>query len=220
MPLQGLLRAGDGGPASWHGCAQTAPRPRRAGLAAAWRMWATGAAEQREGRGVKSLGFGASTGRGRAVCERASVIPTGKIATLSPMTPVDPPAHLPEPAIEVWRTTIEAMAAAKTLDAGCLPAVERYATAVCRWREAERHLADEGAVLRAAKTGVPSVNVWHSIGRAAAAQITRLEAELGLVPARRSRIWQAVQPLKADGTPGKRPSLGRCGGVGRVAAQR
>ena len=125
------------------------------------------------------------------MCKRASVIPTGKIATLSPMTPVDPPAHLPESAIEVWRATIEAMAAAKTLDAGCLPAVERYVTAVCRWREAERHLADEGAVLRAAKTGVPSVNVWHSIGRAAAAQVTRLEAELGLVPARRSRIWQA-----------------------------
>ena len=122
------------------------------------------------------------------------------------MTRVDPPAHLPESAIEVWRTTIEAMAAAKTFDVGCLPAVERYAVSVSRWREAEAHLLTEGAVLAASKTHVPSINVWHSISRAAAAQVTRLEAELGLVPARRSRVWQAVQPIKADGTPGKRAS--------------
>ena len=120
--------------------------------------------------------------------------------------PLTCPAHLSPVAREVWESTIQTMAAARTLDTGTLPAVERYAVAVCRWREAERHLADEGTVLHAAKTGVPSVNVWHSISRAAAVQITRLEAELGLVPARRSRVWQAVQPLKADGTPGKRAS--------------
>jgi phage terminase small subunit len=96
------------------------------------------------------------------------------------------------------------MAHAGTLDAASLPLIERYATQWARWRHAAAKLEAEGVVTIAPVSGVPAISAWHGVARTAAVQCTKLEAELGLAPARRD-VRQAVAPLRADGTAGPRP---------------
>jgi P27 family predicted phage terminase small subunit len=114
------------------------------------------------------------------------------------------PSHLPEAARPVWDATIAAMVDAGTLAAESLVAIERYCLFYDRWREAEAMMAADGVVVRAKRTGVPAVSIWFSISRVAAVQMGKLEAELGLVPARRGRVTRAMRALQADGTPGPR----------------
>jgi P27 family predicted phage terminase small subunit len=118
-----------------------------------------------------------------------------------PRVDTSPPAHLTEAARVVWQATIEAMAAVRTLDVAALPLIERYCVWVTRWRHAEAQLADEGIILTAPRSGVPMISAWHSIARAAAAQCTRLETELALAPARRTRAAPAGRPIQANGEP-------------------
>lgn len=101
---------------------------------------------------------------------------------------------------DVWDAAIRAMAAAHTLSPENLPLVERYASAHLRWREAERMILDGGAVIAAPRSKVPMANPWLSISRSAAAAATRLEAELGLSPARRGRASRPARSLRADGS--------------------
>ena len=116
-----------------------------------------------------------------------------------------PPAHLSEAAAIVWRATITTMANAGTLDVASLPLIERYAVLWAHWRHAEEQLAADGVIVIAPVSGVPQVNAWHSVARAAASQCTKLETELALAPARRN-VQRARAPLRADGTPAPRPS--------------
>ena len=115
-------------------------------------------------------------------------------------TVLSPPAHLSAEAIEVWRAVVATMAEAKTLTAANLAAVERYAAAIVRWREAQAHVTAGGPVTLAPRTSVPMISPWLSIARAAASEASSLEKELGLSPARRSRVTQARRSLRADGT--------------------
>jgi phage terminase small subunit len=92
------------------------------------------------------------------------------------------------------------MVDAGTLAAESLAAVERYCLTYVRWREAEAMMAADGVVVRARRTGVPAISIWFSVSRIAAAQMGKLEAELGLVPARRGRATRAMRALLADGT--------------------
>jgi P27 family predicted phage terminase small subunit len=120
-------------------------------------------------------------------------------------SPIDlsPPQRLPASAAETWRAVVGTMARAGTLDAAVLPAVERYCTLIARWRAAEAAIAAEGVVIEAPRSKVRSVNPWISISRNTAAQAAKLEAELGLTPARRGSARQAAPGgrLQADGTP-------------------
>lgn len=126
-----------------------------------------------------------------------------------PQVPVDVtcPSHLPDEARPVWKAVVVALAAAGTLAEESLVSIERYCTYYARWRQAEAILSAEGIVVRARRTGVPSVNIWLGISRAAASQLSKLEAELGLVPARRSRTSRASRPLLCDGSPAPRTAL-------------
>jgi phage terminase small subunit len=92
------------------------------------------------------------------------------------------------------------MVNAGTLAAESLVAIERYCLTYVHWREAEAMMAADGVVVRARRTGVPAVSIWFSISRVAAAQMGKLEAELGLVPARRGHVTRAVRALSADGS--------------------
>jgi P27 family predicted phage terminase small subunit len=121
-----------------------------------------------------------------------------------PKATIPAPAHLTPEALETWHQTIAAMAEARTLSAANLPAVERYAAATARWREAQTRLAAEGSVTSAPRTGVPMISPWVSIARNAAAECARLEIELALSPARRGRAHEASRPLRANGTRGPR----------------
>jgi P27 family predicted phage terminase small subunit len=114
------------------------------------------------------------------------------------------PSHLPEAARPVWDATVAAMVDAGTLAAESLVAIERYCLSYVRWREAEAMMAADGVVVRARRTGVPAVSIWFSISRVTAAQMGKLEAELGLVPARRGRATRATRALLGDGTPAPR----------------
>ena len=104
------------------------------------------------------------------------------------------PADLPDSARSVWQAAINAMAVEGTLAAEVLPGVERYCRIYARWSQAEKKLAGEGIVITAPRTGVTMVNPWHGISRTAAAQLGRLEAELGLTPLRRGRVSQPSAP--------------------------
>jgi phage terminase small subunit len=86
------------------------------------------------------------------------------------------------------------MAAARKLSTEALPLIERYAILCVRWRVAEQHLAAEGEVIAAKKTGVPQIG----ISRTTAAQLAKLEKDLGLTPG--SRVFPML-PLRVDGTP-------------------
>jgi P27 family predicted phage terminase small subunit len=115
-----------------------------------------------------------------------------------PITVIPPPPGVSGDAAEIWAAIITAMAGQRTLSAEALPAIERYCILCIRWRTAEQHLGAEGEVTAAKRTGVPQVNPWLGISRATAAQLARLEKDLGLTPAHRAIA--ARRPLRIDGT--------------------
>jgi P27 family predicted phage terminase small subunit len=90
------------------------------------------------------------------------------------------------------------MAAARKLSTEALPLIERYSLMCVRWRVAEQHLAAEGEVIAAKRSGVAQINPWLGISRTTAAQLAKLEKDLGLTPG--SRVFPML-PLRVDGTP-------------------
>src|SRR5690348_17144129 len=100
--------------------------------------------------------------------------------------PMPPPPHLTGAAAEIWPVVLRERAAEGWLTADTLPLIQRYCIAFGRWREAEAAIAAEGAVVEAPKTKVKMVNPWLSISRNAAAEMSRLERELKISPARRA----------------------------------
>src|SRR5205085_12150540 len=83
-----------------------------------------------------------------------------------------PPPDVTGAAAALWSAIITGMAAQRTLSAEALPCIERYCLVTVRWRTAEQHLAAEGEVTAAKRTGVPAVNPWLGISRTAASQLT------------------------------------------------
>jgi P27 family predicted phage terminase small subunit len=117
------------------------------------------------------------------------------------------PFHLPDVARTTWEAVVDAMSVAGTLGEETLPMVERYCLVYARWREAEAMLGREGTIVRAPRTGVAMLSPWHSVARAAAAQLGKLESELGLTPLRRGGAHRAMRPLLADGSPAPRTAI-------------
>ena len=77
-------------------------------------------------------------------------------------------------------------------DAGTLASanghmVRRLVLAYVNHDIAARRIAEQGAVIRAKRTAVPSYNPWWTILQQSSTQATTLEAELGLSPRRRSQ---------------------------------
>jgi len=110
-----------------------------------------------------------------------------------------PSVALDEYGADIFRQTVEGMAARLTLDRASIPLVERYAMTMMTWRTAARHIAEEGIVVPAKRSRVPSVNLWTSIERKAAQEARTLEKLLGLAPASR-QMPIAANPIAADGS--------------------
>lgn len=148
------------------------------------------------------------TRSGFCVCRSQKTSPLCYDPSMTNDNPVDLafPASLAL-AAAVWDNAIAAMTAAGTLDAACLPALQRMCSAWLRWKEAETHLMKEGAVVPAPKSGVAMLNPWSSVAKAASAELRKLEIELGLLPARRGRAARSPAALDRNGTPAPPPTL-------------
>lgn len=108
--------------------------------------------------------------------------------------------HLPEPdwsklfddeldqaaATEQWGITVREMRDAGTLATVNSHQIKRLVIAYVNHDVAARRIAEQGAVIKAKRTSVPSYNPWWTILQQASSQATQLEAELGLSPRRRN----------------------------------
>lgn len=97
------------------------------------------------------------------------------------------PQHLADAERAVWASVVSAMTAMRTVGIENAGLLERYAVSLCRWRDAERHLAAEGIMLQAARTKTARISPWLGISRAEADRCLKMEAELGITPSSRSR---------------------------------
>jgi P27 family predicted phage terminase small subunit len=108
------------------------------------------------------------------------------------------PEHLSGVAREVYLETCSRLKELRLLGAENGPLVERYAVSFARWRLAEQHLALEGEVCPAPKTGTPMPNPWLFIARAEADRCLRAEDFLGMTPASRGRVTPAPHTPDPD----------------------
>ena len=69
--------------------------------------------------------------------------------------------------------------------------IEIYCTNYARWRLAEAHVAENGPVLKAKKTGVPMLNLYLPVANKAAEIVNKIAADLGLPPSMRARVTRA-----------------------------
>ena len=104
------------------------------------------------------------------------------------------PRHLTGLARVTWPIVVRELTLAGQLGADNARVIERYVTLYARWREAESHLATEGAITAAPRTGTPMHNPWLSVSNAAADRLARMEAEMGLTPAARKRLGGFPRP--------------------------
>lgn len=82
---------------------------------------------------------------------------------------MDAPAHLPEPVQRAWLEITEGMTQAGVEGAEA-PALEAYATAVARMRDAQERVAREGLLIADAK-GNPMPHPALAIEKSAAAEV-------------------------------------------------
>lgn len=87
-------------------------------------------------------------------------------------------------------------------DAGTLAScnahmIRRLVLAYVNHDVASRRIAEQGAVIKAKRTSVPSYNPWWTILQQASSQATTLEADLGLSPRRRSQAGKVERRKKA-----------------------
>ena len=98
------------------------------------------------------------------------------------------PDYLTGVAREVWYSVISEMSAAGTLGMENTRTIERYVVLYARWREAEAHVAQHGAVVPAPRSSVPMPNPNLAVANAASDRLGKIEAELGLTPSSRARV--------------------------------
>ena len=96
------------------------------------------------------------------------------------------PAHLCKDAREHWAATV-AVLAPNVLTVADADALALYCTAYARWVEAERHLAEEGVVVKS-PNNYPIQNPYLAVSNKAHEQIEKMGARFGLNPADRNRL--------------------------------
>lgn len=89
-------------------------------------------------------------------------------------------------ASERWGEIIREMKDAGTLAVCNGHQIKRLVLAYVNHDAAARQIAEQGAVIKAKRTSVPSYNPWWTILQQASSQATQLEGELGLSPRRRN----------------------------------
>lgn len=108
---------------------------------------------------------------------------------------VSPPEHLSGLALATFRRVAGNMATMGTLGAENREALAIYSTNWARMVEAEKHVAEHGAIVPAPRTGTPMHNPYLAVANRAAATVAKLAAELGLTPTARARL--SVEKPKA-----------------------
>lgn len=100
------------------------------------------------------------------------------------------PSHMSDGAKAVWRAVVPMLEHMQVLTEVDGMALERYCVAFARWRECERVIDEQGAVMEFAKDGGtyaqqrPEVGISNKL----ATMLLRLEQEFGLTPAARARL--------------------------------
>ncbi len=103
------------------------------------------------------------------------------------------PDFLTEQQAKIWRQT-----AGELYDAGLLTELDRdalaaFCVAKSRWLDAEKIVADKGAVIKTTNGNLIQ-NPYLAIANRAQEQMTKLMAEFGMTPSARSRVRAEVQP--------------------------
>lgn len=101
--------------------------------------------------------------------------------------PPKTPAGLSTAEISEWNLVVGQMEAVGTISPDNAAVVEVYVRNICRMREAEQHLAEEGTVFPAAN-GILMASPWLKVSRESSAIVLKCAAELGLTPSARSRV--------------------------------
>jgi phage terminase small subunit len=96
-------------------------------------------------------------------------------------------------AAKKWRDIYAILEERGQLDPALAPAMERYAISYARWKMAEMYVASQGPVVLTDKTKVPQYNLYLTIANQAQDVVTKLEAELQLLP---RRGGGAAKPMK------------------------
>lgn len=106
---------------------------------------------------------------------------------------VAPPVSVKGAALVVWNKLAPMLMAAKLLSVADIPAFARYCRLTARWEEAERTLDEDGLTYESEsahgklKRAHPAAMLSMRYSR----ELLTLEAQFGLLPAERQRIFQA-----------------------------
>lgn len=97
------------------------------------------------------------------------------------------PKHLSDAARKQWRILVPVLAKMKVLTLADADALALYCTALARWIDAEKHLEEDGVVVKS-PNGYPIQNPFLAVSNKAHEQIERLGARFGLNPSDRARL--------------------------------
>lgn len=98
---------------------------------------------------------------------------------------------------EEWGIVVREMTEAQTVAVVNGHAIMRLVMFRVQYERSARNIAENGAVLKAKRTGVPQYNPHWPIMRQADEAIRVLEAELGLAPVRRGKASKVQRGKKA-----------------------
>jgi phage terminase small subunit len=93
-----------------------------------------------------------------------------------------PPAHITGLAAAEWRRAAKVLTERGDLDPAVLATLECYAVQYARWRDAEAHVAEFGAIVPAPRTGVPIPNPHLSVANRAGENLLKLAKALRITP--------------------------------------
>lgn len=96
-----------------------------------------------------------------------------------------------------WRTVLHELRDAGTLALANGDAIKRLVDFHIQYTRASRHVAENGAILRAKRAKVGQFNPYWSVMRQADEAIRVLEAELGIAPVRRGKATKVQRAKKA-----------------------
>lgn len=114
----------------------------------------------------------------------------------APIVPA-PPEHVTGAALDEWNRVVPELAALGLLTRLDAAALAGYCVAYARWADAERRVAEQGAVVKS-PSGFPIQNPYLGIANRALKQIKEFCVEFGLTPSARVRV-KAAKPAAQPG---------------------
>lgn len=109
----------------------------------------------------------------------------------SEIVDIEPPAWLPDLAVEMWQRVVPELLANKILTLVDIHNVEAFCLAYARWRDAESHVSENGVVINTPMGGMVK-NPALTVVNEAKKQMIQFGSLLGLDPSSRSRLTGSV----------------------------